>query len=227
MELQTWITGSHMYGLETEDSDLDRSGVYFSVEDLVNPFYNAEFVVRDGEYIRYSLFKFARLLYKGNPTILDLVFSPPEKTSTLIQSFIAHVKPYAIHEGVLSSYYGYMKDQYRRGFSDTRNQGEKRRVDVGESGYDTKQVSHAYRLSVTYDNIVKTGRYFSFKGTHECVVAKNIKLGKYTKEEALTYFSELKEYDPEKFMSREAFRDHMLEWFNGEFCEKINLGKGR
>lgn len=72
------VTGSHAYGLNTPESDLDTRGIFIPPREIIlSPFYNVE-QVEDKEKedrVIYSLDKFIVLLSKANPNIIDLVFA--------------------------------------------------------------------------------------------------------------------------------------------------------
>lgn len=84
------LTGSQMYGLSTENSDRDETGVFIPSKDSVLGIYNVEQVEiktnlsssgksntkDDIDLVIYSLPKFLKLLANGNPNIIELLFSP-------------------------------------------------------------------------------------------------------------------------------------------------------
>lgn len=80
------MAGSHLYGTNTIDSDVDTRGVVVPpMNVLLDPF--NEFNVKDsfdgGEDDRalYSIKKFFKLCADNNPNVLELLFVPPDKTT--------------------------------------------------------------------------------------------------------------------------------------------------
>lgn len=72
------VVGSHAYGTNVEGSDIDIKGVYIqSPEDvLINGYREQETVNKDETY--FELRRFIELCCKGNPTVLELLFSPED-----------------------------------------------------------------------------------------------------------------------------------------------------
>ena len=78
------LSGSHLYGTATEESDVDTRGVVIPpVDVLLDPF--NEFDVKDSfeendDRALYSLKKFFKLCADNNPNVLELLFVPENKT---------------------------------------------------------------------------------------------------------------------------------------------------
>lgn len=78
-------SGSHLYGTNTEDSDVDMRGVVIPpLSVLLDPF--NEFDVKDSfedgsDRALYSLKKFFKLCADNNPNVLELLFVPQNKTT--------------------------------------------------------------------------------------------------------------------------------------------------
>lgn len=193
---QVWLVGSHLYGLNTPDSDVDFGGVYFRKSLVVDPFYE-EVETRTAEnndYYVHSLSKFARLLVKGNPNLVDLVFTPPIRVGDTVARFIEAVKPYVIHEGLIRAYLGYAQNEYNRGFLHAKRQNPQRRALIEELGYDPKYVSHLFRLMVAVTYTLEWKDYYNLRADEEVrQYLLNVKLGKYTKEQLLDAREKFKE----------------------------------
>lgn len=74
-----YIRGSHAYGLNSKDSDIDYGGVYIEpAESFLGLGLDFPDEIRDkkGDTTYYSIKKFIRLLLKSNPTILESLFIP-------------------------------------------------------------------------------------------------------------------------------------------------------
>lgn len=215
---QMWLTGSHMFGLNTKESDTDYTGVYFDRAEFINPFSTRDETIVEGETSIHSLPKFSHLLLKGNPNTLDLVFMPPVSPVYPIAGFIKHVKPHVIHADVLKAYAGYLTNQIDRGFKSSRRNNEERRMQVEEIGYDAKYLSHAYRLAVCLNKINETGTYFDINTDEEILkTARNIKVGNvYTKEGVLELIPSVPPLNPD-IPGSDALRGAIIYYFQELF----------
>lgn len=156
-----WLTGSRLYGLHNEDSDYDYTGIHFNVSDMLNPFVDRERTdtYQENSVTFHSAAKFARLLVKGNPNIVDLVFGEPVTESRWGKFLIESVKPHVVTQQLAASYMGYLSEQYRRGFKPSTPQNPQRKEQLEELGYDAKYVMHFLRLAYTLQSMVITGEY--------------------------------------------------------------------
>jgi predicted nucleotidyltransferase len=72
-------SGSHAYGLATKTSDEDFRGVFYAAK---NDFYagtaTEQIADATNDQVYYELGRFVELLTKANPTVLELLASPPE-----------------------------------------------------------------------------------------------------------------------------------------------------
>lgn len=83
--LYEYIRGSHLYGLNTEDSDVDTSGVFIAPEDDILGLgidFNDQVSDERNDTTWYEIGKFMRMLIKSNPTVLESLFIPEDKIIT-------------------------------------------------------------------------------------------------------------------------------------------------
>lgn len=72
------LVGSHSYGTNVEGSDEDYKGIYLqSPEDVLNNGYQEQYTVNKDETY-YELRRFIELCATGNPTMLELLYSPKD-----------------------------------------------------------------------------------------------------------------------------------------------------
>lgn len=156
-----WLTGSRLYGLNNEDSDYDYTGIHFDLRDMLNPFKDRERTdtYQENSITFHSAAKFARLLVKGNPNIVELVYGQPEIKSRWGEFLIHSVKPHVVTRNLAAAYMGYVSEQYRRGFKPSTPQNPQRKEQLEELGYDAKYVMHFLRLGYTLQSMVITGEY--------------------------------------------------------------------
>ncbi|MCA1800413.1 MAG: nucleotidyltransferase domain-containing protein [Actinobacteria bacterium] len=158
---QVWLVGSHLYGLNTEDSDMDFGAVFFDPAKHVDPFYNDNVTNTNdtNDFYAHDLAKYARLLRKGNPNLVDLVFVEPVQKSRVVSDFLAAVRELVVHQGLLKSYFGYAQNQGKRGFLYRTRENPDRLAQVTELGYDPKYVSHLLRLCFQGRKMLEHGTY--------------------------------------------------------------------
>lgn len=156
-----WLVGSRMYGLHNEDSDYDYTGVYFDLVEFCDPLVDREKTKTwdNNNLTLHSFAKFARLLVKGNPNMIDLVFHSPVRSCEVGRKFVEVVKPHVITQNVASAYMGYLNEQKRRGFKPSTPQNPQRKAQLEELGYDTKYLMHFLRLSYMLQDVLLTKTY--------------------------------------------------------------------
>jgi predicted nucleotidyltransferase len=166
------IAGSTGYGLNTPTSDTDYMGVCLTPEQTFFGFGQPgstfeQLVESDPLNDRqvHSLKKFLTLMMKGNPTILNLIFSSEEfvVTNTPIGRLLRMPEIYEklISANAENAFYGYMADQVK--MLEKHGTGEalsriKRPELVEQYGFDTKYAMHAMRLGMMGVELLNTGR---------------------------------------------------------------------
>lgn len=72
------LVGSHAYGTNVEGSDIDIKGIYLqSPDDVLNNGYREQVTVNKDE-VYYELRRFIELCCTGNPTMLELLYTPDD-----------------------------------------------------------------------------------------------------------------------------------------------------
>jgi hypothetical protein len=89
------LAGSHMYGTNGPDSDIDKRGVCIPPRNVVMGFArNFEQQIFEGEdTVVFGLTKFMKLAIEANPNILELLFAPEDcvlKTSPIWAKLLEH-----------------------------------------------------------------------------------------------------------------------------------------
>lgn len=72
------IVGSQAYGTNTPESDVDLKGVYIQSDDDILSFKYKEQINVTKDECYYEIRRFLELLAKGNPTMLELLYSPDD-----------------------------------------------------------------------------------------------------------------------------------------------------
>lgn len=80
-----YIRGSHLYGLQNEDSDIDTSALFIASRNSLLGLgmdYQAQVSDEKHDTTWFELGEFCRLLLKSNPTVLEALFVPEGKIIT-------------------------------------------------------------------------------------------------------------------------------------------------
>jgi len=83
--LYEYIRGSHLYNLQTEDSDVDSSGVFITKkENLLGLGLDFQELVADerNDTTWYEIGKFMSMLITSNPSVIESLFVPEDKVLT-------------------------------------------------------------------------------------------------------------------------------------------------
>jgi len=143
------VTGSRAYGLDTDESDTDRRGVYLAPAELQWSLHGApeQFEDHASQSCYWELQKFLIMALKANPNILECLWSPlVEKTTTLGAELLAHRKGF-LSQMVFQTFNGYALSQFKKIEQDLRNHGEVR----------WKHAMHLLRLLLTGAATLRTG----------------------------------------------------------------------
>ena len=117
--LYEYIRGSHLYGLNTPDSDVDTSGVYIATKEQLLGFIGYKPQVSDSRHDNtwFEVGELVRLLVKSNPSILEALFVPEEKMivkpSPLLTELFANKEQF-ITKQCFNPFIGYAIEQIRK-----------------------------------------------------------------------------------------------------------------
>ena len=117
--LYEYIRGSHLYGLNNEDSDIDTSGVYVCTRDELFGCFGYKPQVTDSRHDNtwYEIGELIRLLLKSNPTVLESLFVPKDKVigdiHPLMQMVIDNRNQF-ISKQCFNPFFGYAKSQIEK-----------------------------------------------------------------------------------------------------------------
>jgi hypothetical protein len=143
------VVGSRAYGLDNDDSDTDRRGIYLAPADLQWSLYGApeQFEDHATQSCYWELQKFLTMALKANPNILECLWSPMvEKCTDLGTDLLAHRKAF-LSQMIFQTFNGYAMSQFKKIEQDIRNHGEVR----------WKHAMHLLRLLLTGAATLRTG----------------------------------------------------------------------
>jgi len=144
------VVGSRAYGLENDDSDTDRRGVYLASAELHWSLYGAPEQFEDSatQSCFWELQKFLTMALKANPNILECLYAPlVEKVTPLGEELLALRSGFLSHM-VFQTFNGYAMSQFKKIEQDLRNHGEVR----------WKHAMHLLRLLLTGAATLREGR---------------------------------------------------------------------
>ena len=117
--LYSYIRGSHLYGLNTPDSDVDTSGVFISTKEQLLGCFDYKPQVSDTRHDTtwFEVGELVRLLLKSNPTVLESLFVPEDKMivkpSPLLEELFANKEQF-ITKQCFNPFIGYAIDQIKK-----------------------------------------------------------------------------------------------------------------
>jgi uncharacterized protein len=143
------VVGSRAYGLDDENSDPDRRGIYLPPAKLHWSLYGIpeqlEHKVEQECY--WELQKFLILALKANPNVLECLYSPLVETQTSIATELLEIREIFLSRLVYQTYNSYVLSQFKKMEQDLRNHGEIR----------WKHAMHLIRLLLSGITILKQG----------------------------------------------------------------------
>lgn len=148
------ITGSRLYGTETEDSDLDIRGFTFPSPDLILGMkhwelfeYTAKNTKED--IVIWSVMKFFKMLINGSTIAFEMLNSPDNliiKQSDLAKEVLKHKNQF-ISQKTIKSILGYAQSEWRKVLGETtRKLGVIKKEHIEQTGYSYKNAYHAIRI---------------------------------------------------------------------------------
>lgn len=195
--------GSRAYGTATDRSDHDLMGIY--IESDAQVYGLAEAKTRqtdlgrrstsaDTDVTLHPLRKYVSLAAGGNPTVLSLLWSPPElieKSSPAAELLIAH-RGLFVTRRAITAHLGYAISQ-RKALTGERSKRVVRPELVEEHGYDTKFAGHLLRLLFQAIELVETGGYTLPMPEPELRTVRDVRAGRIDLESVLAAADELTE----------------------------------
>ena len=117
--LYEYIRGSHLYGLNNEDSDVDTSGVFVCTRDELFGCFGYKSQVTDSRHDNtwFEIGELIRLLLKSNPTVMESLFVPMEKVLGNIHPLMQMVidnRELFISKQCFNPFFGYAKSQIEK-----------------------------------------------------------------------------------------------------------------
>lgn len=112
------VRGSFLYGTNVETSDIDNHGVFMhrnkemlSLRELEPDFHDEK-----GDSVVFEMRKYLQMAMKANPTVLEMMFTPPEfiKVRTPISDLLMKNRDAFVTKACYYSFSGYAFDQIKK-----------------------------------------------------------------------------------------------------------------
>ena len=174
--LQT-ITGSHLYGTNNKDSDVDRIGIFMPTNDQLFGLKTADIIdestiIKDEtgkntkdsqDIVFYSLKKFMQLALQNNPNILEILFTKPPfiENMDFYGNWLLENKGTFLHQGLKQRFIGYAISQ-------------KHKMVIKPENFKVLQEAINY-----FDDLVKTDKKYEndllieLPSYEKCIITKN------------------------------------------------------
>jgi len=184
------ISGSHLYGLNEEGSDIDYEGVYMPSPSAllgIRALENAKHSKgTDVDVTMYSLQQYGKLLTTSNFKALETLFATEDKiiqcTPEFRAAFIDHKKLF-ISNDILQPLHGFAVSNFSR-IDKCPSDTTSRRILFDKLGYDSKYLMHCVRILKTGVHLITTGE-FKVDWSNEREYFLDIKHGRISKQKAL------------------------------------------
>jgi uncharacterized protein len=143
------VVGSRAYGLDDDESDTDRRGVYLAPADLNWSLFGApeQFEDHGAQTCHWELQKFLIMALKANPNILECLYSPIVEKVTPLGLELLALRHKFLSQMIFQTFNGYAMSQFKKIEQDLRNHGEVR----------WKHAMHLLRLLLSGAAILRTG----------------------------------------------------------------------
>lgn len=183
--LYSCICGSHAYGTNTKDSDIDIRGIFYLQPEFLlglRRCYQVENQSKDICF--YAPNRFFELLLKNNPHALEMLFLDKQFIKFVHPSFekIINDRHVFLSKRLGYSFGGYAFGQIRTSLIKKANNTGRKEL-VQKFGIDTKGIAHAVRLYKAGTEVLTTGDLKVYRPEREFLL--DIRKGKYTPEELL------------------------------------------
>ncbi|MEM7478723.1 MAG: nucleotidyltransferase domain-containing protein [Planctomycetota bacterium] len=120
------VIGSRAYGLEDENSDTDRRGIYLPTAEQLWSLTGVPEQLENEETqeVYWELQKFLVLALKANPNVLECLYSPVVEYASPLAEELLSMRQAFVSKLVFQTYSGYVASQFKKMQADIRNHGK-------------------------------------------------------------------------------------------------------
>lgn len=144
------VIGSRAYGLEDDQSDTDRRGIYLPPAELHWSLYGVpeQLENEESQEAYWELQKFIVLALKANPNALECLYSPIIEFATPLAQELLRMRQAFLSKLVFQTYSGYVASQFKKMQTEIRNQGRVK----------WKHVMHLIRLLISGIDVLRESK---------------------------------------------------------------------
>lgn len=119
------IVGSRAYGLEEDNSDVDRRGIYLPLADLEWSLLGVpeQLERQETQECYWELEKFLRLALRANPNVLECLYTPLVEEASPLAEELLGMRDCFLTKQIYQTYNGYVMSQFKKLGQDLRNKG--------------------------------------------------------------------------------------------------------
>lgn len=152
------VIGSRAYGLQDDQSDTDRRGIYLPPAELHWSLYGVPEQLENEETQEayWELQKFIVLALKANPNVLECLYCPIVEFATPLAEELLAMRDAFLSKLVFQTYSGYVASQFKKMQTDIRNQGQVK----------WKHVMHLIRLLISGIDVLRERKVIVAVGEH-------------------------------------------------------------
>lgn len=143
------VIGSRAFGLDDNQSDIDRRGFYLPPADLHWSLYGVpeQLECEETQEAYWEIQKFLILALKANPNVLECLYTPMVEHATPLAQELLEMRDAFLSRLVYQTYNGYVMSQFKRMQADIRNHGKVK----------WKHVMHLIRLLISGISVLRHG----------------------------------------------------------------------
>lgn len=143
------VIGSRAYGLDSDESDVDRRGFFLPPADRHWSLKSVpEQITCDETQEQYwEIQKFITLALKANPNVLECLYSPIVERTTPLVDELLNIKSIFLSQLIYQTYNGYVMSQFKKMQAGLHKYGQAK----------PKHVMHLIRLLLSGIQVLRTG----------------------------------------------------------------------
>lgn len=158
------LCGSHLYGTNTKDSDIDYGDILVESPEQLLGISEADalpqIVSEDKDVNKHWFRKFVKLATKCNPNVLEWLFASESSIKfchpLFKKYFLDHRSTFLSLNYIKDSHFGFANSQISKMFVYAPDRGAARKELINKYGYDLKYGAHALRLIWQLEEAVRT-----------------------------------------------------------------------
>jgi hypothetical protein len=143
------VVGSRAFGLEGDDSDVDRRGIYLPPASMHWSIYGVPEQLEnpETEECYWELEKFLKLALKANPNVLEALYTQLIEHADPLAHELLEARPIFLSRMIYQTFNGYAMSQFKKLEQDVRGRGEVK----------WKHAMHLIRLLLSGIHALRTG----------------------------------------------------------------------